>query len=167
MYDKLADRIAKHHGTVYRVAIGYVKNVHDAEDITQEVFLKLCTRFKDRPDDGGFPTESDEKFWLIRVTVNQAKNLLKSSWLKNRNDLDEGIALPEQPDISELELSKYIKQLKPHYRTVIYLHYFEEYTAKEIATLLDKPHSTIQTQLQRARESLKKILVKEGISYEE
>jgi len=159
---RIAESVDKFRVTVFRVALGYVRNIHDAEDITQDVFLKLLKLRKD------FATEEAEKAWLIRVTVNRAKDYLKSAWFKRRGELpdteaDQSLCMPDNGD---LELYEYVKGLQPKYRTVIYLHYYEEYTASEIAAILGKPRSTIETQLQRARGQLKKIIVKDGFFYE-
>jgi len=153
--NKLAESIEKYHTTVFRVALGYVKNIHDAQDIAQNVFFKLYKHHK------CFNCDEAEKAWLIRVTINESKNLLRSSWLIKRADLDESLAAPDCCN-SDLDLYEYVKRLKPKYRTVIYLYYYEQYTAKEIAAILKKPQATIETQLRRSREYLKEILMEEG-----
>ncbi|MCL1823602.1 MAG: RNA polymerase sigma factor [Oscillospiraceae bacterium] len=151
----LTDMIEKYRGVVFRAALGYIKNIHDADDIAQNVFVKLMEKNKT------FLSEEEKKAWLIRVAINEAKNLLKSAWFKKRADLetlDESLANPAGDNF---KLHDYIKGLKPKYRTVIFLHYYEGYTAKEIAGILKIPQSTVLTQLQRAREQLKIIITKE------
>jgi len=148
--NRLVTSIEKYHATVFRVALGYAKNYHDAQDITQDVFFKLYKH------DREFPSDESEKAWLIRVTINEAKNLLKSAWLRKRADLDENLIAPED---CNLGLYEYVQRLKPNYRTVIYLYYYEEYSAKEIASILKKPQATIETQLRRARGYLKKLMI--------
>jgi len=150
------ESVEKYRATVFRVALGYVRNCHDADDIAQNVFFKLYNRSED------FACEEALKAWLIRVTVNEAKNLLMSTWFKRRAELDESLIAPENDDTG---LYEHVKTLKPKYRTVIYLHYYEGYPAKEIAEILRIPPSTVATQLQRAREALKKIIIKEEIYY--
>jgi len=158
----IAESVDKHRVTVFRIALGYVRNIHDAEDITQDVFFKLFSSQK------SFVSQEAEKAWLIRVTVNRAKDYLKSAWFKRRGELPETQADQSLcvPDNGGTELYEYVKGLQPKYRTVIYLHYYEEYTAGEIAAILGKPRSTIETQLQRARGQLKKNIVKDGFFYE-
>jgi len=154
MRENLTNSIIAHKDTVFRVALGYVKNIHDAEDIVQNVFLKLCRHTK------AFPTYEDEKAWLIRVTINESKNLLKSAWKKNRNTLDESLTVPYSMDSKEeSELYNYVKGLKPKYRTVIYLHYYEGYSTKEIAAILKISQTAVTTQLTRARAQLKENIV--------
>ncbi|MCL1832215.1 MAG: RNA polymerase sigma factor [Oscillospiraceae bacterium] len=155
--DKIAESIGKYHATVYRVALGYVKNTHDADDITQDVFFKLYRHNKD------FVSDEAQKAWLIRVAVNESKNLLKSAWFRKRADLDESLAAPENDNAWVYE---YVQKLKPKYRTVVYLHYYEKYTAKEIAAILGKPQSTIESQMRRSKEQLRKLLTDDGIKEE-
>jgi RNA polymerase sigma-70 factor (ECF subfamily) len=154
--DKIAESIEKYHATVYRVALGYVKSTHDAEDITQDVFFKMYKHSKE------FVSDEAQKAWLIRVAINESKNLLKSSWFSRRAELDEGLVVPENNDLGVYE---YVQMLKPKYRTVVYLHYYEKYTAKEIAAILKKPQSTIESQLRRSKEQLRKIITEEECYY--
>ena len=155
-HQKISDSIKKYHATVFRVALGYVKNIHDAEDIAQDVFFKLYKQNRD------FDSDESLKAWLIRVTMNESKNALKSVWLRKKTDLDESLVAPQNDDLG---LYEYVQQLPPKYRTVIYLYYYEKYTAKEIAVILKKPQSTIETQLKRSREHLKKIIIREENCY--
>jgi RNA polymerase sigma-70 factor (ECF subfamily) len=143
---------------VFRIAFSYVKNVHDAEDITQDVFLKLYKTTQE------FIADENMKAWLIRVTINQAKNLLRaSSFRKARQcDLDETMIAEETLDPDCFELYEYVKDLKPKYRTIIYLYYYERYSVKEIAAILKIRETTVTTQLSRARNQLKEILLAEG-----
>jgi len=152
----LAESMEKHLKTVFRVSLGYVKNIQDAEDITQNVFFKLYRYNKE------FASDEAVKAWLIRLAINESKDLLKSAWFKKRSDLDESLAMPGNAD---LDLYEYVKQLKPIYRTVMYLYYYEGYSTNEIATILKKPLSTVKMQLQRSRKHLKDILEREGFNY--
>jgi RNA polymerase sigma-70 factor (ECF subfamily) len=118
MRDDLTQSIIAYKDTVFQVALGYVKNIHDADDMVQNVFLKLGNYKK------VFPTQEDEKAWLIRVTINESKDLLKSAWRKNRNTLDESLVAPYFVNSESTDIYNYVKNLKPKYRTVIYLHYY-------------------------------------------
>ena len=80
--EQFFEKVHKYKDTVFRVAYSYCKNKSDAEDISQEVFLKYYTAFPNISD------ESEEKAWLIRVTINKSKDLLKSSWYSKRCDCD-------------------------------------------------------------------------------
>ena len=134
---------------VYRVAFTYCKNSHDAEDITQDVFLKYITSNKE------FQSDEHLKAWLIAVTANHCKNLLKSSWLKKTQPLDENIPFKQD---KHSNLFYAVMKLPKDYRIVVYLFYYEDYSTREIADTLKKNESTIRSQLARARKKLKSIL---------
>lgn len=151
MREDLTQSIVLYKDTVFQVALGYVKNIHDAEDIVQNVFLKLGLCGK------SFASGEAEKAWLIRVTVNESKDLIKSAWRKNRGDFDDNESLSRSytADDNESELYEFVKSLKPKYRTVIYLHYYEGYSTKEISAILKMSQTAVTTQLNRARKQLK------------
>jgi RNA polymerase sigma-70 factor (ECF subfamily) len=154
------DKVIEQYRTmIFRIAYGYVKNVHDADDITQDVFLKL---FKSEKQ---FVSEENRKAWLIRVAVNQAKTMLTSVWrtrITNLDNLNEAEVARGNLSDDGLELYEYVKDLKPKYRTIIYLYYYERYSVKEIAAILKIRETTVTTQLSRARNQLKEILLAEG-----
>jgi len=143
---------------VFRIAFSYTKNTSDAEDITQDVFLKLYKTAQ------VFAADENVKAWLIRVTINQAKSLLRSPWRNRKCDLDEieNTAAENTLESDCLELYEYVKGLKPKYRTIIYLYYYEQYSVKEIAGILKITETLVTTQLSRARSQLKEILLTEG-----
>lgn len=141
----------QHKDTVFRVALNYLGNTYDADDIVQEVFLKLYIRNKN------FESDDHARYWLIRVAVNSCKDMLKSSW-KSKNVFLEEVEVPitfEQPD--QEDLYRAIMGLPEKYRTVLYLHYYEEYSVKEIAKLLNMKVSSVTTRLSRARNQLKEV----------
>lgn len=137
--------------TVFRVAYSYVKNCTDAEDITQEVFLKLY-RSKESFADG-----KSVKAWLIRVTSNTAKNWLSSAWIKRKIPLTEDIPLKDEKDYELLEA---LNRLNKNYRAAIYLHYYEGYSVAEISSLLGISESNVKARLKRGRDKLRSILEK-------
>lgn len=138
--------VIKHTNTVVKAAFSYLKNIADAEDITQEVFLTLMQK---QPK---FENEEHLKAWLIRVAINKCKNHLKSGWFKSNNPIAEDIPYlpPEQNEILSAVLSLDIK-----YRLPIHLYYYEGYSIKEIAEILRVPIATIGTRLSRGRNILK------------
>jgi RNA polymerase sigma-70 factor (ECF subfamily) len=154
-----ADAVNNHRTMVFRIAYGYVKDTHDADDVCQDVFLKLYNTSQT------FAEDENMKAWLIRVTVNQAKSLLRSSWRTRRQELAE-VAERASATLSqdEFELYEYVRDLKPKYRTVIYLYYYEGYSVREIAGILRISETSVTTQLGRARSQLKEILIEEGYS---
>lgn len=148
VYIKAVDTYA---GTLYRIACTYCRQHADAEDIVQTAFMKLYqteTEFQD---------EEHIKRWLIRVTVNEARNLCKSFWKKNVTSLESSGMIqpydfprPEYSDLYDAVLS-----LPGKYKIVVHLYYYEDYSVKEIAEILSLKETTIQTQLMRARKQLK------------
>lgn len=144
-----------HKTMLFRIAFSYLGNKHDSEDILQEIFIKL---FYSAPD---FASDEDEKRWLVRVTINQCKDHLKSFWNRNRislEDIEEFATTPEDHE-DLLEILK----LHPKYKIVIHLHYFEGYRISEIAKILRISESSVKMRLKRGRELLK---LEMGVNYE-
>ena len=144
--------VDKYIDTVFRVALNYLKVSADAEDITQSVFEKLLRQRKE------FESDDHIRHWLIRVTINECKHLLRSPWRKVGNLDDYARTIPfETTEQSDLYLSA--MELPKKYRLPIYLYYYEGYSTKEIAEILKIPNGTVCTNLRRGRELLKKHLL--------
>ena len=137
---------------VYRLALSWLHSTHDAEDILQSVFLKLLDK-----DITLFPDA--QKSWLLTCTANACKNHLRSFWQRNTQPLDDKLVLPAEEDRS---LWDAVGKLKPIYRAVIHLYYYEGYNQAEIAGILGISLTAVQTRMQRAREQLKKELKEIG-----
>ena len=146
--------ILKYEKTVYKLAYSYMKNRQDTDDIYQEVFLRF---FRKKPE---FESEEHEKAWFIRTTINCCKSYFLSGWVKRTMALEENTM--GQEDSYEMgersELFYAVMDLPVKYRTVIHLFYYEGYTVKEIAELLDEKVTTITTRLSRGREQLREVL---------
>ncbi len=138
--------------TVYRICMLHLKNTADTEDIFQEVFLKYALSSID------FENESHEKAWIIRVTVNQCKDLIKSFFRSETVSIDQ-ITPPsyEQTD-DNFDVLEAVLSLPAKYKNAVYLHYYEGYSAVEIADILHKNVNTVYTLLARARKMLEKKL---------
>lgn len=139
-----------------KLAFTYVKNISDAEDIVQDIFVSLMKRGK------GFDNEEHEKAWLIRVTINKCKNHLKSSWNRLKVPLEENISYQQE---EQSEVLSVVLDLPDKYRTVIHLYYYENYSINEIAELMTRRPATIGTWLSRGRNLLKSKL-EGGFEYE-
>lgn len=149
MNDEQFTRLVRRYiDTVFRVALNYLRNPTDAEDITQTVFEKLLREKKD------FESDDHVRNWLIRVTVNECRKLLRSPWRKVEpiEDYLTGVAF-EDPVNSELYRS--VMGLPKKYRMAIYLHYYEGYSTREIGQILRIPGNTVCSHLKRGRELLK------------
>lgn len=142
----------RYQNMVYRIALHYFGNSQDAEDAVQEVFLRLYTAEK------FFESPEHLRRWLIRVTVNVCRDVLRSPWRRRRVSLEE---LPEEPVFDQPEqaaLYREIMALPEKYRTVLNLFYYEELSVKEIGELLGLRTSAVTTRLHRARARLKEQL---------
>lgn len=137
----------RYRDDVYRLALSYTRSVQEAEDVCQTVFLKLMEQESITP--------GKERAWLMQVTANECRNLLRSSWWRKTTALDETI--PVQPH-SHSDVYQAVMGLKPKYRVVVYLHYYECCTTGEIAQMLKVSQSVVTTRLNRARQVLKEQL---------
>ena len=141
----------KYIDTVYRVAFSMLRNPHDADDVTQDVFLKLYTARVE------FQSEDHVKNWLMKVTVNACRNVFRMPW-RRAKDIEEyaqtlGFESPEQTD-----LFLAVNSLEQKYRIAVHLYYFEGYSVKEIGKILGVSENTVSTRLARARGKLRSIL---------
>jgi RNA polymerase sigma-70 factor (ECF subfamily) len=145
----LNELVEAYRSMVYRLAFSCLGNSFDADDISQEVFLRMYGYKKQ------FADEEHKKAFLIRITVNLCKNLQKTAWMRKRVELDENIPADNHSYESESLLQSYVLKLKPNYRAVIYLFYYEGYCVAEIAKILKISETSVTTRLSRARNQLK------------
>ena len=148
---------------VYRIAFSRLGSTHEAEDITQEVFLKYFRA------DISYNDEEHRKAWLIRCAINCTKTLVTSAWYRHRAS-DEGLDnMEEQGDIpgSDGDIDKIeqknavmsaVMKLPEKYRTVIHLFYFEDMSVAQISKATGIREATVKSQLSRARDMLKPML---------
>ena len=138
---------------VYKIAYRYTKNPTDADDVYSETFL---TYFK---KERTFDSEEHRKAWLIRVTVNCAKDLLSGrGYYEELNDEAIGAEQEEMPREEIMTLREAIDALPQHQREVITLFYLQDLTIRQIADILDKNENTVKVTLTRARERLRAYL---------
>lgn len=142
--------IEKYFNTVYKLALARTKDVHFAEDVTSDVFLKFMQT------DKVFESEEHIKAWLIRVTVNCSHSLFSGSWFKKTVPLEDTIPAEMPEEESDVYLA--VMKLPEKYRTVIHLFYYEELSISEISRALGVNESTIKSQLSRGRGLLKESL---------
>ncbi len=159
------DEVMRHYTpTVYRIAFTRLGNAADAEDVSQNVFVKY---FK---ADITFESEEHRKAWLLRCAVNCANSFASSAWYRHNRDTDDPEQLLESiPDGGSVEgaaelletregVLNAVMKLPPKYRTVIFLFYFEDLSTAQISSVIKARESTVRSQLSRARELLKKML---------
>jgi len=139
---------------ILRISYQYLKQTCDAEDICQTVFLKYLTA------NMTFDSVEHEKAWIIRTTINACKDHLKSAFFRRTVELDDAaqIAAPAVPDSWLLDA---MKGLPEKYRLSLYLYYYEEYSVREIAQVMDVSESAVGQYLTRGRRKLRTILTEE------
>ena len=137
---------------VFRSALSFCKNKSDAEDITQNTFIKLLK------SDADFESDEHIRKWLIRVAANESKSLWRSFWERkvvSFSDLDDE---PEYIETEKSEVFVEVMKLPNKYSSVLHLYYYEGYQCNEIASVLGISVSNVQTRLMRARKMLKEKL---------
>lgn len=144
--------IEQYADMVRRLCMVHLKNYADTEDIFQTVFLKYVLSSVD------FKNEEHEKAWFIRVTVNACKDLLKSFFRTHKLSIDELVEQPASLSSENKEVLEAVLSLPSKYRDVVYLHYYENYTAPQIGQILGRNVNTIYTYLTRSKKLLKEKL---------
>ena len=140
---------------VYRIALNVLGNAADAEDVTQNVMMRLYRA------DPNFESEEHAKRWLIRVAINESKRLVGLPWKKREASFEEALNIVAEADGLQKDIVRKIAELPPKYRVPMYLYYVEGYSVKEIAELTGSKTSTLQTRLDRGREKLREVLEEE------
>ena len=139
---------------ILRISYQYLKQTYDAEDICQTVFLKYIS------NNMTFDSIEHEKAWIIRTAINACKDHVKSSWFKRTVTLEDAatIAAPAVPNTWLLDA---MKELPEKYRISLYLYYYEEYSAREIAEVMGVSESAVGQYLTRGRRKLRTIITDE------
>ncbi len=144
--------IEKYADTIRRICFYHLKNQADTEDVFQNVFLKYMLH------EEVFQNVEHEKAWLLRVAINECKDFLKSFFRRSMVPLEAVAELEAQLPDDHREVLEAVLSLPKQYKDVIYLHYYEGYTASEIGKILGKKENTVYSLLSRGRGILKKEL---------
>ncbi|AWD67739.1 MULTISPECIES: sigma-70 family RNA polymerase sigma factor [Priestia] len=165
-YEILLEEAMNEYGqSILQLVYSYVRNSTVSEDLTQEIFVKFYNSLST------YSKQSSLKTWLWRIAINHCKDYLKSWYVRkmqftehihmifesSKEMIEEEMVKKEESE----ELVQTVMSLPLKYRELIYLHYFEEYTIKEIAELLSINSNTIKTRLRRGKELLKQ-MIEEG-----
>lgn len=137
------------------ISYGYTRNRDDSLDVIQNVFYKFFNSHK------SFSSQLDEKYWLIRITINECKDLLRKKSRITILDKDtiNSISFKNDTDEENLrlyKLSEKVEKLPEKYRVVIILYYYDSLPVKEIEKILKLSESAVKKRLERARTMLKK-----------
>lgn len=131
---------------VYRLAMVYLGRHADAEDVTQEAFVRLLYKAP------AFADGEHEKRWLLRVTANLCRDQLKGFWRKRAVALEQDYPI-DDPDA--FGVADAVVRLPEAYKGPIHLHYYEGYSVAETADILKLSQSAVKMRLKRGREMLK------------
>lgn len=156
--EKEMQRLMDTYGNdVLRTSYMYLRNLQNAEDAFQEVFIKVFNKLE------SFKGESSEKTWIIRITINVCKDMLRGSWFKRvllTDKLkDKKIIIGIENRIIKIEENKILFEevisLSQRFKEVIILYYYQDCNTTEISKILNVAEGTVRSRLHRAREILK------------
>ena len=149
--------VRRYSGMILRLCFTYSLGRADAQDICQNVFLKLLQ------SDRRFDSEGETRAFIIRITINECKDVLKSGWRRRSVPLDELIEreVPFLPEENTGVLAA-VQRLPVKFREAVYLYYYEGYNAEEIAAMVGAKPAAVRQRLARAREKLRKELEDSG-----
>lgn len=154
-----AEEILDTYGnSILRYAYSYLHNMSDAEDVLQDTLVQFL---KTAP---AFESSQHKKAWLLRVTANLSKNRLAYNSVRRTDELNDELVSESREDLSFVWDA--VKSLPENYREAIHLFYYEGYSTKQIAKLLQKKEATVRSDLRRGREKLKTVF-KEVYDFEE
>jgi len=140
---------------IYRVAVHHCSSIEDAEDAVQDTFIKLLNTKKEFEDD------EHVLYWLIRVCINECRSIFRHPWKKGVIPLDKIIHIGIAENADYTDLKNAINKLNSKDRSIICLFYFEGYSVREIANILNMTETSITTRMQRIRRKLGNLL--EGV----
>ena len=155
MRQSIQELFERYQDNLYILAFNICKNAEDAKDVVQDTFIQYHMIKKE------FENEQHIRAWLIRVTINKAKNMNRTFWRKNKVSLEEYMDTLEFATPESGELFETVMHLPEKYRIVVHLFYYEDYTVHEIADILKLSESNVKVRLSRARMLLRETLREE------
>jgi len=158
--EEITDIYSRYVDTIYRISLMILKNVPEAEDATQTVFIKLMT------SNSQFESDEHIKAWLIVTAQNTCKDMVKGWWHTKRVDFENVVEPTYLMDAFKHDIWSKITGLEEKYKLPIYLYYYEGYETTEIAKMLKINHATLRTRMRTAKKKLK-LLLEEDIELEQ
>lgn len=154
--DAVEMALDKFGNDILRLAFSYLKSRDDAEDIVQEVLIRFMQ------SGAVFEKEAQVKSWLLTTAANLCKDQLKSATSQKVVALPEGydVAVEDEEQEEDESILQVVMSLPEKYRSAIHLYYYEEYSVKEIAEILQKKEVTVRSLLKRGREKMEQLLSK-------
>ena len=147
--NRLEELVTRHENTLFRAALAILGDVQEAEDAVQDAFLRYLEK---RPE---LKDENHEKAWLLKVTANRCKSVLRS---RKRHPAVELLDVYPAPDNDAGELVEAVLSLPASQRAAVHLFYYEGYSTGEIAAILGQRPGTVRSHLSRGREALRQKL---------
>lgn len=145
----------KYKDHLFAVAFNICKNAADADDVVQDTFLQYHITDKQ------FENEQHIRAWLIRVAINKAKNINMSLWRLSKIPLEDYMETLTFETPEAENLFEEVMKLPEKYRIVIHLFYYEDYSIREIAQIINATESNVKVRLTRGRRLLKQVLKEE------
>lgn len=155
MRQKLQELVTLYQDNLFAVAFNICKNTQDAEDVVQDTFIRYYTLKKE------FDSRQHIRAWLIRVTINRAKNVNHTFWRRNKLSLEDYMETLSFETRESENLFETVMKLPEKYRIVIHLFYYEDYSVNEIADILKISESNVKVRLSRGRRLLREALKEE------
>lgn len=155
MRQSVQELVEKYQNNLFAIAFHICKNKEDAEDVVQDTFIQYHTIKKN------FESEQHIRAWLIRVTINKAKNMNHTFWRKNKMSIEDYMETLVFETSESETLFETVMKLPEKYRIVIHLFYYEDYSVREIANILRISESNVKVRLSRGRSILKEQLKEE------
>lgn len=152
MRQPIQELIQCYQNNLYAVAFNVCKNQMDAEDVVQDAFIQYYTSKKE------FEDKQHIRAWLIRIVINKAKNINRTFWRKNKCSLEDYMGTLTFEDEESETIFEEVMNLPDKYRIVIHLFYYEDYSIREIASILKLSESNVKVRLSRGRSLLKEKL---------
>lgn len=158
--DAFYELMQEHKEKLYRIALSYLKNEHDALEAVQETTCRAYTKLHKLKEPDYFGT------WLVRIMLNYCIDELKSrnrqTALFAETEMKTTAADEFNAKVERIGLEAAIRQMDPKYQAVIHLKYFEDLTITEIAKTMEKPEGTVKTWLHKALTGLRVTMEKDG-----
>lgn len=153
----VTEEVVRHYAPmIYRLALTRTKSGSDADDIFQEVFLKLSAREKP------FETEEHRKAWLLRVTINACNSHFVAPWRQNVISMDDMEEVAADMTGEDQDVYRQVLKLPAPMREAVILYYYEDLSVREIAAACGTSESNIKKRLERARAKLRLAITEEG-----
>lgn len=155
MRESLEWLVNKYQTNLFVTAFNICRNAEDAKDVVQDTFIAYHTSNQQ------FNDEQHIRAWLFRVTINKAKDVIKSFWHRNKMPLEDYLETLPFESKEDSDLFQAVMNLPNKYRIVIHLFYYEDYSIREISQILHISESNTKTRLSRGRKLLKDVLMEE------